>query len=575
MIDGPAAPRAAPQIRTLARAFLARFFDNDLTRGSMDVQKSFLWMIAALAMPEFILPNLATNRWSITAMSYAPMGGEAYFRRVVDTDLVIAMGMTMASMGLLGAIVWHSLLIDRRDVLVLGAFPVRHRAVLAGKALALAGWFGIISAGMHPLGALFYGIHIGAVTSPWLGVAIVLVHIVVATLAGLFTFLAVIAAQGALLAVAGPRLFERVTPVLQVGLVSAVVLLFVTLPLIGKAAVPTIHALPPSSETWPLLLPPVWFVGLYETLLGTSSPILHGLAARALTALAALAAIGAITYPLAYRRVVAAATTAAPTTRRRWRRRLIAGLPSLLASDAPSRATLQFTLAAFSRSATHRLVLAVAIGIATALIAPILLENQSGIPALPTPGLLAVPSLLMAGLLVGLRIASSLPAELPAAWIFAAAPGDDWTRHRRVVRRLIATIGIGVPGLIGGVICVVFWGPAIALVHTLVFASASMLTMEVLFAGFDGTPCTTPYEPGRAQLQSRWPLYVLGVFLLAIQLPSFESWAFLRDEPRLLWRLAAVLAVAAFIVRRRADRDLPAHTADDRRAEQPAGIGLS
>lgn len=569
----PASLAAAPHVRTLAGAFLRRFFDNDLTRGSMDVEKSFIWLIAALAMPEFFLPNLATNRWSITAMAYAPMGGVAYFRRVLDMDLVIGLGMTMASMGLAAAVVWHSLLIDRRDVLVMGPFPVRGRSMLAGKALALLAWFGLLSAGMHPLGALFYGIHIGAVTSPLLGIAIVFVHVTVASLAGLFMFLLVIAAQGTLLTLTGPRIFDRLAPLLQLVLATGVLLLFVALPLIGSAAVSAIHGTPPTDRTWPLLMPPVWFVGVYESLLGTSSPMLHRLALQALLALAGLAAICLVTYPLAFQRVVAAATMADPSPRRPWRR-LTSWIPRWLAADGPSRATLQFTLAVFGRSSVHRLVLAIAVGSSMAIVAPILLDNLGAMPARPTPGLLAIPNLLMAGLLAGLRIATSLPSELPAAWIFAAAPGHDWTRHRRAVRRLIVTVGIGLPAAAGAMACAALWGLEMALIHTALFLAVSALTLELLFMGFDGTPCTTPYEPGRAQLPVRWPIYVAGLIFLAIQLPGFEASYFRHEQTPPMKLVVAFFAALAFGVRRRADRDLPAHAADDRRAEQPAGIGL-
>ena len=65
------APQERRQVGALARAFLARFFDNDLTAGSTDLKHSFLWLIAAAAMPGLAMPNSNMERWSRLAITAA------------------------------------------------------------------------------------------------------------------------------------------------------------------------------------------------------------------------------------------------------------------------------------------------------------------------------------------------------------------------------------------------------------------------------------------------------------------------------------------------------------------------
>src|SRR5687767_14569446 len=73
-------PSERGQIAALARAFLARFFDNDLTAGSTDLKHSFLWLIAAAAMPGIAMPSANMEKWSRLAIIRGPEGGPEFLR---------------------------------------------------------------------------------------------------------------------------------------------------------------------------------------------------------------------------------------------------------------------------------------------------------------------------------------------------------------------------------------------------------------------------------------------------------------------------------------------------------------
>jgi hypothetical protein len=518
------APAERGQIAALARAFLARFFDNDLTAGSTDLKHSFFWLIAAAATPGIAMPNTKMEYWPRLAVMRAPEGGPEFLRMGASVDLVFAFGVTMIAMGLLATVVWNSLLLDRRDALVLGSFPLRHRTVLAGKVAALMAFFGIVFAGIHPLAAASYGMHLGAsIAGVGFALKLAAVYLLVSILAGLFVVLVVVGAQGLLLTVLGPRLFGRVTPLLQMTLVAAVVLLFVALPFAATDTKVAVYALGDGWRPAVLLMPPVWFFGLFETLLGGTLPILQVLAARAMTAVCLSAALVLITYPLAYRRVVNAAVEGTAARQRRsvttW---LIAKVPVLLARDPVSRATIQFAMTTMGRVGMHRLVLAMAVGVALACIIPIIGANLAMRPS-PSMSLLAMPIVLMVFVLVGLRIAVALPADLAANWVFRTSAGAMRREHRRGTRRFLWFVGIGLPLLVSLPPLGVLWGPRVFVLHALVCIAIGVLVVEIAIRRFEGVPCTIPFEPGRAKLQARWPLFFIGLLTLTVTIPGIES----------------------------------------------------
>jgi hypothetical protein len=518
-------PAERGQIVALARAFLARFFDNDLTAGSTDLKHSFFWLIAAAAMPGIAMPNSKMEAWPRMAILRAPEGGPEFLRMSASVDIVFAIGVTMITMGLLATVVWNSLLLDRRDALVLGSFPVRHRTVLAGKILALIAFFGIVFAGIHPLAAIFYGLHLGApIDGIAFGLKLSAVYLLVSILAGLFVVLVVVGAQGLLLSVLGPRLFARVTPTLQMGLVASVVLLFVALPFAATETAGPVYALRPVSRSGVLWMPPVWFFGLYETLLGGTLPVLHVLSERAITALGLASGVALVTYPLAYHRVVNAAVVGTAARQRRpLTARLSAAVPLLLTRDPVSRATIQFAMTTIGRVGLHRLVLAMAAGVALAFIVPIVGSNLAMRPTRPTMGLLAMPIALMVFVLIGLRIALALPADLAANWVFRTSAGSMRREHRSGTRRFLWFAGIAFPLLLSLPALGVLWGPRVFVLHGIVCIAVGVLVVEIAIRRFEGVPCTIPFEPGRAKLQGRWPLYLIGLMTLTVTVPGIEA----------------------------------------------------
>lgn len=524
-----------PPVRALFDVFFARFFESETTVGPSDLRQSLLWLIGCLAAPGVFWGFWQSFRWQLIAM----MRGEEALRLAVLFDKTLYLSFTAVAIGLVACVAWPSLVIDRRDAVILGVWPVRLRSIVLGKLAALAAYIGIIAGGMHAGSAMMFGTLLGA-GSPLGTVRAALGHFVSAVAISLFVFLGIAALATVTLAVAGPRRFERLSGALQIVCVAIVTTTLVLLPAISGSTVRTIGG--DARQDWILDTPPLWHLGLYETVGGTSRAVMPALAGTALWTLAAVIAVLFVAYPIACRRVLAATSGRAVAASRPWSRTLGAGVVRALGRLPSTRATLQFTIATLGRIQSHRLAIAIAMGIALTICVPILLAALSPVasrePAAMTVPLLALGPTLMFFAAAGLRIAIALPADLPARWVFASAPIPA-DAGRTAARRLMWLAAVAPGTLVTAIVALMVWGPGWAIFAAASVAVTGAILTEIHLWGFTGVPCARPLAPGSAKMQSRWPVYMTGLYLTAVLLPSLLAAA--HDGRPIAWGLAALV----------------------------------
>ena len=207
------------QLDALARAFFVRFFESEITTGTDDLKQFFFWLLAALAIPGLFIPWIMVFDWQLLALIQPEM-----LRIASRAEKTFYLGFSMIAAGLLAAVAWSSLLPDRRDTLILGALPVRPRVVVLAKLLALAAYVGLVVAGMHAAGSIFWGSILGDKVSLLFSVRGVAAHFIASSAASMSVVLAVAATQGLTLSLVGPALFRRMSTLLQVVVVGSMVL---------------------------------------------------------------------------------------------------------------------------------------------------------------------------------------------------------------------------------------------------------------------------------------------------------------------------------------------------------------
>ena len=532
-------PRA--QLRALTRAFLTRFFESELTSGPDDLKGSFFWLLAALAMPGLFIPWLMVFDWHMIALIQGPDA----LREASQAEKVFYLGFSMIASAVLTTIAWSSLLPDRRDALILGAMPVQPRTIVTAKLAALGGYIALVAVAMHVMGAVFFGMLLST-GSPFT----FLLRGSVAHFAGSFAAsaavaLCVAAAQGLTLAVAGPRLFRRLSTVLQVGVVALIALGLASLPSMTSSAVHTVRGFGKNAQPWILSTPPLWFLGLYEWILGTSDPTIAALARSAGMMLGVAAVVVIFTFPIAYYRlmvsVVETGTGPARGGLSIWR----PGWLVRAAGRHPEvRATADFFVTTLARVERHRFVLAAAFGLAVAWGLPGWKSFKA--TADPQAALLSLPLVAMMCLIVGLRIASSLPADVRAGWLFEVH-SPSRVHARQGLERMMFLLGVLPVIALSAPVYWWLWGRDVALIHTAISGSLGVTLIELLIWRCEGMPCGQRWNPARLDLGRRWPFHALLFLIVAIVIPRLELLLFRSIIAAVCF--AAGLAVSALAVR--------------------------
>ena len=537
-------PNERGQLGALRHAFLARFFDNDITGGSDDLRGSFFWLIGFLAAPAFLLGVVLMLNWEQVARTQ----GAAAVRAGAPSVLVLYLSYGMVASGLLAAITWSSLLIDRRDALILGGLPVKPRVIVTGKLVALASYLGLLTLAMNGPAALSVGFALSAGSDFTFVLRGIATHLVTGGLSCALMFLIVTSLQGMAMLLTGPRTFARVSAVLQVALIACVLIAFVFQPYFAVVTRDTLRGFGRLNVPWMLNTPPFWFLGTYEWLLGSDNPTVTMLHWRAMGAFGLATLMTALTYLLSYPRLSRSAVEGrdAPVPRPRTAAS-VERLVQLLSDHPVSRAAAQFFATSLARVERLRFIGAMTMGVVIGWSAPMVFlwmgaaadrPDYDPAPLGPT-ALLTLSFAALSILLVGLRVAAAMPSDLKASWIIPTI-GTDGVPMRTGLWRLLYVIAVlPVAVTFGGVIGW-FFGPAFGLSHAVILLAVGALLVELVLWNHDRMPNATPWRPERVQLGKRWPLYFFS-FL-------FASWSVAYIENLVLGRAVLVAGLAISIL---------------------------
>lgn len=541
-------PGAAPhhrQVLELARTFLARFFENESTAGRTDLRESFLWLLGFLAAPGVCFAVYQQFFWHF---ALSGPRASAQLQAIVLHDKTAYLTITMVVIGILTIATRNALVVDRRDAAVLGVLPIRPLTIVVAKLSALTAYVGLLSLGMHLGAAVLFGFFLGNLQADASTVRIASAHLVAATAAGTFVFLSIVALECVCLAAAGPRRFARAATVLQTLMLASIVAMLFGTPMLAREAATLVAGGHPPS--WLMYVPPIWFLGLYETLSGPA-PLMTDLARTAWGWLGLCTVLVGAFYPIASRRILRGVLSDGGTVSWRRRRATPNGIVGVLARSSDVRAALQFLTATTGRVGRFRLTMAAAVGAALAMVAPLILFwTATGLPTEPSVSLLAAPLLLSAPIVGGWRIVASMPSELNARWVFLAAPLHGLAGRAAVVRMAFAT-GVLLPLFAVLPVWIATWGVATSMPFVGTTLLAGGVLVGVHFWGFAGVPCTRPLAVSESNLQGRWPFYLFGLFVYVAVLPTLEVLAAGRA---LFWVLATGLLAAWLVVRTMANQ---------------------
>jgi hypothetical protein len=518
----------------LARHFLLRFFDSDLITTPGQIGRPLIGVFTLL-LPWFpVLMGPLKHKYA----HFSSLAVPGPYREALRADELWLITLMMSAIGLLTAIKWQSLFPSLRDYRALGSLPVRARQIFGAKLAVLL----LLTTAAVVVLNLVPSVSFPALSSsrwainPSLGARVV-AHAGSCVAACYFFFFGMLALQGLLLNLLRPRLFARVTGSLQ-GLLVAAMLILMVLSFSVQAQVAN-AALRPELARW---LPPVWFLGLYQSLMGDRDVTMQALAHRAEAALLMAVVLALGTYAVSYGRHRKLLVEGMATNRKKWP--WIGGLFDWLVRDPRQQAVMVFMTKTLAGSSQHRVILMGygGFGVAILLSGLIGIGSVVGPAKVPAACFIYAHTTLLVFLLVGLRHLFSLPAELKANWMFQITEGEGRRQWLRAVDRLVFFWGavwmLAIPfpleaRLLG-------WR---AVGEVALIVAAGGLAYDWSFSSWEKLPFTCSYLPGRTEA---WVILLRLIGLLAaLQLANALLLACLYHWVVFLVVMVVVIAVWA------------------------------
>jgi hypothetical protein len=524
----------------LSRHFFRRLFLNDFVDFEEHMKIKIIGALAMLAAFSAHISNMILWKYFIF-----PENGRSW----VEKSYLLAIFMIL--MGFISVLEWDVLFVDRRDFENLCPLPIGPRTLFFSKFTSLLMFVGLCAFSMAGLSSVVFVYHLPGWTSNSVlyGLRYLFAHIVTVLAACFFTFFAVIFLIGFLKIFLGRRLFSKISIYLRGLLLTVFVVLifFVLAESFGSEIFPfsRFYELRESGSAFLFLFPPVWFVGLYETLIGNGDFLFSAGWRSGLLGLVTFACVFFLVSGLSYRGRLRMSDVP-PGNRSKARlwtgRRLRSLFDGIFLRNPIQKAVFYFFSKTLRRSAFHKMRLisygAVAIAFLMIVLTSETLDFHQMIKMRKT--LIAAPLVFSFFILIGLRKVIEIPVSLDANWIFKFTE-NKIRRHYFAGLRKSIFWNILLPFFlcVAGIYLWV-WPWQSVVIHVLFGFCAALLLMEGLLIKTRKIPFACSFLPGKEKIHFYWLFYFLG-FIAYITILTAAEASVLQNPSLILFCLMAAL----------------------------------
>jgi hypothetical protein len=511
---------------------VTRMFHGGGEPGAGELDLGIGVIVIMLAMPGILISLLMFEKYGslIRYLRGNPIF-DPYTATMPDEYFFLVLSLTVTGAAALWR--WDALFLDRRDYANLVPLPLSLRTIFFANLsaiLALAALFTVVVNAASLV--LFPMAVVGSQNSFAVWIRFTVGHAAAVFTASAFSFFAVFALAGILMALLPAALFRRVSHaarfLLAVVLLALIATSFTVPYLLTQVSVQTAHKI--------ASLPPVSFLGLARTVwLQGADPFAAKIGRTALLAVGVTILTAFVAYALSFRRVflrIPEMADASPLPRLHDSRSLLAPLHKVFLRTAPQRACYHFVARTLLRSDGHLQILlsfgalGLVLSAETLSSAPNLRSLVAG--QIPSAEFLSVPFILAFCVIVGIRFAFEFPADLRANWIFRywLDPGQQDARPiaRRVL--LLFTLPWLAPAAFLSVLF--FWGWAAALLHAAILIACTILLVEIVLMRFRKIPFTCSYPPFQSHSGLIFVAYLFGFLFFTDYVPKMEFWSLLN-----------------------------------------------
>jgi len=530
----------AAQLGILTRHFFERLFRNDIVDFADQMKARLAAVLAILA---------AVVGWSSYFLvffkyEFSPDANISW----QDKNYVLLLVMVL--FGIVTLLEWEMLFPDRRDFVNLTPLPVRLRTVFAAKLASFIAFIGLFSAAMNSLSSVSFALFLAQWRSDsMLFLArYVLAHVVSGFAACFCVFFACVFVSFLLMALLPPALYRRVSVLARFVLIGSLVFLLLTVlaePGSLGGVVRSLAGLKDHGSPLFFRLPSLWFVGVYEVLLGSKDPAFMALARTAGRALVlSFGAFGlacALSYVKHFRKTLESAKRGRSLGRFR---EGAAGLARRLVLRKPEeRAVGMFFSRTIRSSPKHRTVLTNGLAVGAAVVTLAIAASRRNMQALDPANtyFLSQSLLVVFVLLAGLRAVVDIPVALDSNWVFRITESRDRQRYAAGLKTTMLFQWFFPLSVLIFLAHLWLWRDAgAALLHAVFCLTLSALGIEAAFFRFRKIPFASTHVPGKLRLQTRAVPYLFGFLVLLAALSSLEK--ALLGRPGRFWAFFPIAA---------------------------------
>ena len=531
----------------LVRLFTGRTFHGSGESDEGELGTSMGVILSLLPLPGAFYSIFLFDKYGTFFQWLRGAGGmDLLTAALPDEYFFIVFSMVMT--GVVAVWRWDSIFPDRRDYANLVALPIAMRNIFLANLVAILVVTVVLAVDVNAASVLLFPLVVSASQDTFSFFAhFVWVHAFTVVLSSIFSFFAVLVTVGLLMVTLPYAMFRRISLYVRSAIIAGLVALLST-----SFAVPAMIETP---ESMVRFLPPVWFLGLCQSIRGRATPALALLGRVALIGSGMIIVAGVVVYVLSYRRCfvrIPETVDIIPINNRAHLPWLFRALDRTILTTPFERAGYRFIMKTLLRSEHHGLVLGGFFGLGIVIASEFLFASFNGknfaAGSLPSPAVLAVPLILSYCILLGVRFVFEIPIELKGNWIFQISLNKTQHECAPLARKVIMTFVLPWVLAIGLPLYGYLWGWRVGLVQTLVVIVWSLLLAEVLLLRFRKLPFTCSYPPFRDSAIVLVLAYVLGFFVFVILTSNLEHWALLN--PLLMAWFVAVALVAWYVLSR-------------------------
>jgi hypothetical protein len=524
----------------LTRHFYLRLFHNDVVSFGDQMQEKIIGAQALLAVLCGHVSNVMLFRYI-----FLEDQGTSWVEKCYVTTFF------MLLIGFIAVFEWDVIFPDARDYVNLIPLPVKIRTLFLAKFASLFFFVSLFAVAINAIAVFTHAFYLVKWQSKSLsyGLRFMGAHLVANFAAVFFFFFFNVLVIGLLMNLLGVRLFRRLSVYIRSAFLAAYIF-FLVMYLTGTTLItPSFDSfleLKAHNADFLFLFPPMWFTGLYETLLGHGDAFFRPFVPLAVLSLVATVGLFYVTMGLGYRRYLKhmAASSASRPHFRGLRSRFRAAFDAVFLPHSVQRAVFYFIDQTLRQSMFHKVRLASFLAVALGMILVLVLPQPGALSrgARPSQALLAAPLILSFFLLIGIRGVSKIPSVIEANWIFRLTEDRGKHHYFSSVRKVILFRALIPLFFLLYIFYTYLWDPVTAFYHCAYGCAASVVLMEVLFLKQQKIPFTCSYLPGQERIQLFWLAYILAFLGYVFILTDVEAALLLRPAA-FLYFFGAVLVL--------------------------------